>query len=212
VGLKTSQVNHCQLGRTGNTTFKRIIQLAVCYLFTKVWLPLRLLNNFSTPSFSEVWKLYRYVSSSPAYNAHSLVCKRKQIIIKSLGLQTINMLTKIITFSILSHFFVADCVNSRTPIYIDGWMNSQSFACLLCESPFSLDSTWKVIWEQDVVLIVTLLTSAAKVTSVCSYFTIKFSSVNLPLSTQTNIIEYIFSNNLPICSGHFLCDPEFNKT
>ena len=63
----------------------------------------------------------------------------------------------------IQFYSAAECVNNRTPIYIDGWMNSHSFACILCESPFSLDSTWKIIWEQDVVLIVTLLTSVAKV-------------------------------------------------
>jgi len=56
-----------------------------------------------------------------------------------------------------------DCVNIRTPIYIDGWMSSQAYACLLCESPFTLDSTWKTIWDQEIVLIVTLITTAAKV-------------------------------------------------
>jgi hypothetical protein len=39
----------------------------------------------------------------------------------------------------------------------------QSFACLLCESPFSLDSTWKLVWDQEVSLVITLITSVAKV-------------------------------------------------
>ena len=56
-----------------------------------------------------------------------------------------------------------DFVNGQTPFFLDGWQSSGEYICLLCESPFSLESTWKLVWDQKVSFIVTLLTSVAKV-------------------------------------------------
>jgi hypothetical protein len=53
-------------------------------------------------------------------------------------------------------------VNVHAPIFMDGWQSSLEYIGLLCESPFSLDSTWKLIWDQKVTFVVTLLTSVAK--------------------------------------------------
>ena len=56
-----------------------------------------------------------------------------------------------------------DFVNGQTPFFLDGWQSSGEYIGLTGESPFSLESTWKLIWDQKVSFIVTLLTSVAKV-------------------------------------------------
>ena len=93
--------------------------------------------------------------------------------------------------------FTAECVNTRTPIYIDGWMNAQSFACLLCEAPFALDSTWKLIWDQDVSLIVTLLTSVAKVMDLMFSFSMGHSRPLFSLFSAVNsyVLYYILAHD-----------------
>jgi len=55
-----------------------------------------------------------------------------------------------------------DFVNGQTPFFLDGWQSSGEYIGLTGESPFSLESTWKLIWDQKVSFIVTLLTSVAK--------------------------------------------------
>lgn len=59
--------------------------------------------------------------------------------------------------------YFADFMNYHLPIFIDGWQSGSEFVAMLCESPFGLDSTWKLIWDQKVTFVVTLLTSVAKV-------------------------------------------------
>ena len=46
---------------------------------------------------------------------------------------------------------------------IDGWQMSGEYVTLLAEAPFTLDSTWKLIWDQKVSFVVTILTTEAKV-------------------------------------------------
>ncbi len=46
---------------------------------------------------------------------------------------------------------------------MDGWQNGMDFISLLSESPFTLETTWKLIWDQKVSFVVTLLTCVSKV-------------------------------------------------
>jgi len=55
-----------------------------------------------------------------------------------------------------------DPVNFHSPLFLDGWQSGWEFVVMLCESPFALDNTWKLIWDQKVSFVVTILTSEAK--------------------------------------------------
>ena len=46
---------------------------------------------------------------------------------------------------------------------MDGWHNNGEYVAVLAEAPFALESTWKLIWDQKVSFVVTVLTSEAKV-------------------------------------------------
>ena len=51
-----------------------------------------------------------------------------------------------------------------TPVYVDGWRRPNNFICLLNEAPFASEITWsKLVWEQDVGIIVSLLTANGNV-------------------------------------------------
>lgn len=56
-----------------------------------------------------------------------------------------------------------DLVNFHTPLFMDGWQSSNEYVAMVGDSPFALETTWKLIWEQKVTFIVTILTSVAKV-------------------------------------------------
>ena len=56
-----------------------------------------------------------------------------------------------------------DLVNFHAPLYLDGWQSQCEYVAVLSESPFTMDNTWKLVWDQKVTFIVTLLTSVAKV-------------------------------------------------
>lgn len=56
-----------------------------------------------------------------------------------------------------------DLVNFHTPLFFDGFQSPNEYVALLCEAPFTLETTWKLIWEQRVSFVVTILTSEAKV-------------------------------------------------
>ena len=72
-----------------------------------------------------------------------------------------------------------DFVNGQTPFFLDGWQSSGEYIGLTGESPFSLESTWKLIWDQKVSFIVTLLTSVAKVTLLEITQNVSFEFFNL---------------------------------
>jgi len=56
-----------------------------------------------------------------------------------------------------------DLVNYHAPIFMDGWnSNNGEYIALLAEAPFALESTWKLIWDQKVSFVVTILTSVSK--------------------------------------------------
>ena len=64
----------------------------------------------------------------------------------------------------MEHFYsFPDLVNYHAPIFMDGWQMSGEYVTLLAEAPFTLDSTWKLIWDQKVSFVVTILTTEAKV-------------------------------------------------
>ena len=51
-----------------------------------------------------------------------------------------------------------------TPVYVDGWRRPNNFICLLNEAPFASEITWsKLVWEQNVGIIVSLLTANGNV-------------------------------------------------
>ena len=59
---------------------------------------------------------------------------------------------------------IPDLVNYHAPIFMDGWnSNNGEYIALLAEAPFALESTWKLIWDQKVSFVVTILTSVSKV-------------------------------------------------
>ena len=61
--------------------------------------------------------------------------------------------------------FFRDPVNFHSPLFLDGWQSGWEFVAMLCESPFALDNTWKLIWDQKVSFVVTILTSVDKVSN-----------------------------------------------
>ena len=68
----------------------------------------------------------------------------------------------------MEHFYsLPDLVNYHAPIFMDGWQMSGEYVTLLAEAPFTLDSTWKLIWDQKVSFVVTILTTEAKVSWSC---------------------------------------------
>ena len=56
-----------------------------------------------------------------------------------------------------------DLVNFHKPLFLDGWQSQAEYVAILSEAPFTMDNTWKIIWEHKVTFVVTLLTSVAKV-------------------------------------------------
>ena len=52
---------------------------------------------------------------------------------------------------------------------MDGWHNNGEYVAVLAEAPFALESTWKLIWDQKVSFVVTVLTSEAKVFISCHF-------------------------------------------
>ena len=81
----------------------------------------------------------------------------------------------------MEHFYsFPDLVNYHAPIFMDGWQMSGEYVTLLAEAPFTLDSTWKLIWDQKVSFVVTILTTEAKVSWSCLLKYIDSHKYSLP--------------------------------
>ena len=91
--------------------------------------------------------------------------------------------------SIPISIILSDFVNGQTPFFLDGWQSSGEYICLLCESPFSLESTWKLVWDQKVSFIVTLLTSVAKVTEKKLLFS-SFGQLNSSQFLRSILVQF----------------------
>lgn len=92
-----------------------------------------------------------------------------------------------------------DVVNVHSPMFMDGWQSGRGFISVLCEAPFTLDSTWKMIWEQKVSIIVTLLTSVAKDDLSTLSDTKSFGDVMVSLHNEDILPDYTI-RTMKVCS------------
>ena len=89
--------------------------------------------------------------------------------------------------------FFRDPVNFHSPLFLDGWQSGWEFVAMLCESPFALDNTWKLIWDQKVSFVVTILTSVDKVSN---KITVLIRLKTLTYNSQLHILVH------HICLSH----------
>ncbi|TRY71536.1 hypothetical protein TCAL_12498, partial [Tigriopus californicus] len=85
-----------------------------------------------------------------------------------------------------------DCGSHSTcPIFLDGWLVPFNFICLLGEAPLASESTWiRLIWEQHVGMIVTLLTSVAKDDLSTLSDSKRFGDIIVTLQTEDILPDY----------------------